>query len=418
MAIHTVDVSQQTDDTPKTQKPSVREEELTDKVNDLQRQLKETRKLERDVQSEMETIKLALAKAMKIIAEMEQSQTIDDAKDLLLPPKDVKVEQLKASVEPAECKTENLQQQPLAKEKDVERVTADLPPVPVTKKTKSSRAGPKNQALFSEKVKQSLEVKVEAEVVKQPEAKPAKNMEKTPAEADSILETVVEALCPSKFPPLATKTSESSPPTKVEFASSDIRYKNKPMEGYRHNPLDGTTLVYPLPRKQPTPVPEPAPGFVVVSKELKQTEYRDLLIVSDIPQKLCGLVIGGGGENVKRMQLNHGVSMKMVKSTTQEECSNMNIRGGNLEKRRAAAREIVESMPAAIEFPAKDHIAHLKKLAKPAFRKLLSPLYVRIKRSTTPDDTITISGRINDCRKTFELLVNDTPLVTQPTKPK
>jgi hypothetical protein len=65
VAVQTVDVCQQTDDTPKAQKPSVREKELAEQVNDLQRQLNETRQLERDVKSEMETIKSALAKAMK-----------------------------------------------------------------------------------------------------------------------------------------------------------------------------------------------------------------------------------------------------------------------------------------------------------------------------------------------------------------
>ncbi|KAI9563027.1 hypothetical protein GHT06_010484 [Daphnia sinensis] len=256
----------------------------------------------------------------------------------------------------------------------------------------------------------------------------------------------MEALSPSQFPALSGKrtarqpsvdvkpvrpapvdarparqpASEVKPP--VVFPSADVRYKQKPIEGYTVNPSEGKQQPSARPQADAAPkaapaeghvlapsASKPAPSFTIVSREIKQLESEEKFVLVDIHQSHYGRVVGRGGENVRRLQETHGVALSFAQNKKTLEYYDLKITGGSAAKRRAAAREIIDAVPVTIECSNVD----LRQLRHPKFRGSEGDFFVKIQRPTTRDEKLKFTGRIKDCRMAFDLLVNGT--VTRPS---
>ncbi|KAK4030334.1 hypothetical protein OUZ56_023338 [Daphnia magna] len=216
--------------------------------------------------------------------------------------------------------------------------------------------------------------------------------------------------------PARQPAADVQPP--VVFQSADYRYKQKPIEGYTVNLSEGQTSVHPPARPQakaaptaaPTVAPEkekaatakPAASFAIVSGEIPQLQSADKLVLLDIHYRNYGRIVGRGGENVRRLEETHGVMMTLVQNQNSLQFYNLKISGGSPAKRRAAAQEVIEGLPVTIECSNVDlrQLRHLK------MRSSETEFFVSVRRPMSRDEKLQLSGRINDCRKAFDLLVN------------
>lgn len=437
------------------------------------------------IQFEMEAVKLALADAKKSIAELEklqslwivsesQMKTVADEKESLLASKDAELNKLRESLHQATlksqlttrdvgCDTDDLPQLPATERKDVACGTDDFPqfvaaqrrdvgcgtedllPLPATNKTEKTSSsgdkqsareqgqGPKDKNLYSEKLKQPLKGKTEVEAVKQPKPTPETKNEKakSPTVGESVLETVMEALSPSKFPTAKTPACQPAVDAKSPVTvppSADVKCNEKPVKGTNatQKPLNGTKPVNSTPRKpintnKPPAAPEnvnvkaagatakPADGFVIISKEITKTELKDTLVLSNIPAEHYGRVVGKNGKDSKRIETSHGIVMGLKR--VNKAWFQMEIEGGNVENRRAAAQEFIDAVPVKIECPN----VYLKKLNTPEFKRQMHKLFVESKPPESPTEIQTINGRLENCRTVYDLLVG---ALVPPSSPK
>ncbi|KAK4003688.1 hypothetical protein OUZ56_005443 [Daphnia magna] len=96
------------------------------------------------------------------------------------------------------------------------------------------------------------------------------------------------------------------------------------------------------------------------------------------------------------------VMMTLVQNQNALQFYNLKISGGSPAKRRAAAQEVIEGLPVTIECSNVDlrQLRHLK------MRSSETEFFVSVRRPMSRDEKLQLSGRINDCRKAFNLLVN------------
>ncbi|KAK4026307.1 hypothetical protein OUZ56_015314 [Daphnia magna] len=216
--------------------------------------------------------------------------------------------------------------------------------------------------------------------------------------------------------PARQPAADVQPP--VVFQPADYRYKHKPIEGYTVNLSEGQTSVHPPARPQekaaptaaPTVAPEkekaatakPAASFAIVSGEIPQLQSADKLVLLDIHVRNYGRIVGRGGENVRRLEETHGVKITLVQKQNALQFYNLKISGGSPAKRRAAAQEVIEGLPVTIECSNVDlrQLRHLK------MQSSETEFFVSVRRPMSRDEKLQLSGRINDCRKAFDLLVN------------
>ncbi|KZS00550.1 Uncharacterized protein APZ42_003114, partial [Daphnia magna] len=139
-----------------------------------------------------------------------------------------------------------------------------------------------------------------------------------------------------------------------------------------------------------------------VSGEIPQLQSADKLVLLDIHYRNYGRIVGRGGENVRRLEETHGVMMTLVQNQNALQFYNLKISGGSPAKRRAAAQEVIEGLPVTIECSNVDlrQLRHLK------MRSSETEFFVSVRRPMSRDEKLQLSGRINDCRKAFDLLVN------------
>ncbi|KAK4027084.1 hypothetical protein OUZ56_016102 [Daphnia magna] len=352
------------------------------------------------------------------------------------------------------CDTDDLPSLPEAGKKYVGCGIDDLAPLAAAKEIQGASADEGKQSVDeSERLTEFREVssRLQAEAAAKKEER-APEKDKTPAELVSIYETVMDAISPTQFPPLSGKKPPRQPDADVRparqpaadvrparqpaadvrparqpaadvqppvvFQSADYRYKQKPIEGYTVNLSEGQTSVHPPARPQakavptaaPTVAPEkekaatakPAASFAIVSGEILQLQSADKLVLLDIHVRNYGRIVGRGGENVRRLEETHGVMMTLVQNQNALQFYNLKISGGSPAKRRAAAQEVIEGLPVTIECSNVDlrQLRHLK------MQSSETEFFVSVRRPMSRDEKLQLSGRINDCRKAFDLLVN------------
>ncbi|KAK4018580.1 hypothetical protein OUZ56_000626 [Daphnia magna] len=347
------------------------------------------------------------------------------------------------------CDIDDLPSLPEAGKKDVGCGIDDLAPLAAAKEIQGASVDEGKQSVdeserlteFREVSSRKKKAKLQAEAAAKKEER-APEKDKTPAELVSIYETVMDAISPTQFPPLFGKKPPRQPDADVRparkpaadvrparqpaadvqppvvFQSADYRYKQKPIEGYTVNLSEGQTSVHPPARPQakaaptaaPTVAPEkekaatakPAASFAIVSGEIPQLQSADKLVLLDIHVRNYGRIVGRGGENVRRLEETHGVMMTLVQNQNALQFYNLKISGGSPAKRRAAAQEVIEGLPVTIECSNVDlrQLRHLK------MQSSETEFFVSVRRPMSRDEKLQLSGRINDCRKAFDLLVN------------
>ncbi|XP_032789634.2 neurofilament medium polypeptide [Daphnia magna] len=357
------------------------------------------------------------------------------------------------------CDTDDLPSLPEAGKKDVGCGIDDLAPLAAAKEIQGASADEGKQSVdeserlteFREVSSRKKKAKLQAEAAAKKEER-APEKDKTPAELVSIYETVMDVISPSQFPPLSGKRPPGQPAADVRparqpaadvrrarkpaadvrparqpaadvqppvvFQSADYRYKQKPIEGYTVNLSEGRTSVHPparpqakaaptaasnvAPEKEKAATAKPAASFAIVSGEIPQLQSADKLVLLDIHYRNYGRIVGRGGKNVRRLEETHGVMMTLVQNQNALQFYNLKISGGSPAKRRAAAQEVIEGLPVTIECSNVDlrQLRHLK------MRSSETEFFVSVRRPMSRDVKLQLSGRINDCRKAFDLLVN------------
>ncbi|KAK4026312.1 hypothetical protein OUZ56_015319 [Daphnia magna] len=429
---------------------------------------KETQTFKCEMESVKETIAELEQCQNRLIAAESQMKTIAEGKDALLALKDAELTQLRKSAKQmldakmqtddfpqldatrrsreaqrksrdVSCDTDDLASLPEAGKKDVGCGIDDVAPLAAAKEIQGASADEGKQSVdeserlteFREVSSRKEKAKLQAEAAAKKEER-APEKDKTPAELVSIYETVMDAISPTQFPPLSGKRPPGQPAADVRparqpaadvqppvvFQSADYRYKQKPIEGYTVNLSEGQTSVHPPARPQgkaaptaaPTVAPEkekaatakPAASFAIVSGEIPQLQSADKLVLLDIHVRNYGRIVGRGGENVRRLEETHGVMMTLVQNQNALQFYNLKISGGSPGKRRAAAQEVIEGLPVTIECSNVD----LKQLRHLKMQSSETEFFVSVRRPISRDEKLQLSGRINDCRKAFDLLVN------------
>ena len=219
---------------------------------------------------------------------------------------------------------------------------------------------------------------------------------------------------------------EAVPKAEVTFATSDIRYKNKPISGYVVN-SDGTMVTYSnvvkinqkpmeiIPETKPVDLPilnqqkETRPisdlvkkeDFIVISAPIeRELVGKNKLLLKNIRGDDYGRIIGYGGANVRRIRNEFNVQVS-VNEPINGICS-LVISGNAEEILQKAADDIVQDLQATIECP---ELKNTHRIKNWMLKKINLEFCVKIKQPTDTKNRITITGKLKNCRSAYGALI-------------
>ena len=219
---------------------------------------------------------------------------------------------------------------------------------------------------------------------------------------------------------------EAVPKPEVTFATSDIRYKNKPISGYVVN-SDGTMVTYgnavkvnqkpmeSIPETKPVDLPilnqqkETRPisdlvkkeDFIVISAPIaREVVGKNKLLLKNIRGDDYGRIIGYGGANVRRIRNEFNVQVS-VNEPINGICS-LVISGNAEEILQQAANDIVQDLQATIECP---QLKNTHRIKYWMLKKISLEFFVKIKQPTDSKNRITITGKLKNCRSAYGAII-------------
>nr|CAH0102136.1 unnamed protein product [Daphnia galeata] len=219
---------------------------------------------------------------------------------------------------------------------------------------------------------------------------------------------------------------EAVPKAEVNFATSDIRYKNKPISGYVVN-SDGTMVTYgnavkvnqkpmeSIPETKPVDLPilnhqkETRPisdlvkkeDFIVISAPIaREVVGKNKLLLKNIRGDDYGRIIGYGGANVRRIRNEFNVQVS-VNEPINGFCS-LVISGNAEEDLQQAANDIVQDLQATIECP---ELKNTHRIKYWMLKKISLELFVKINQPTDSKSRITITGKLKNCQSAYGALI-------------
>jgi hypothetical protein len=137
--------------------------------------------------------------------------------------------------------------------------------------------------------------------------------------------------------------------------------------------------------------------YYIMSDIMKTVRNKDI-VVNGICSDDYGRVVGRQGKNVDRIESEYGVSMSLNDGK-------LVISGGDAEKRRDAAQDVIDSLPVLIVCP------HLPlgdetRITNMKIKDLNYEYQVKICRPSDGKKNGSILGRIDKCRIVYDLLKN------------
>jgi hypothetical protein len=148
--------------------------------------------------------------------------------------------------------------------------------------------------------------------------------------------------------------------------------------------------------RQPEDIP--AEDFLIISKDVERTDSGSRIILTNILNRDYGRVVGRGGQNAERLKQEYGVKISFF--DCQQENVKLIISEGDADSRRAASDDIIENLPVVVDCP------NLKSNGK-ALKNATFLCDVTINRTNLNKPGRTICGRLTNCRKAYNQLVND-----------
>jgi hypothetical protein len=145
----------------------------------------------------------------------------------------------------------------------------------------------------------------------------------------------------------------------------------------------------------PTITSTPAKEYYIMS-DIIQTVSDHEIVVNGIPSSDSGRVVGRGGQNVDRIENEYGVTMTLNNGT-------LVISGGDAEKRRDAAQDVIDNLPVVIECP-KLPLGDEIRIKTRHIKYYNHEYQVKICRPLDGKKNGTIWGRIENCRTVYDLL--------------
>jgi hypothetical protein len=91
----------------------------------------------------------------------------------------------------------------------------------------------------------------------------------------------------------------------------------------------------------------PVDDFYIISDYVEQTEFNDKIILWNISSRDYGRVVGRDGKNSERLQLEYGVTIKVI--DRKHGTSKVIISNGDAESRHAASEDIINNLPVIVE---------------------------------------------------------------------
>jgi hypothetical protein len=217
----------------------------------------------------------------------------------------------------------------------------------------------------------------------------------------------------------------AAPKAQVHFPVGDVRYKNKPMSGYVVN-SDGTQVIYggavPLTRK-PTPAiptnnteaagppaleqpkqkpcipndPVKTDDLVVTSIPVERVSLPgNRLMLKNVPGGDYGRIIGGGGSNIRRIEMQYQIVARL--NTSPDGNYSFLITGNTEEVRQAAADDIVGGLTVTAEF---SNSKLPKRIKNFRLNEIGRQYFVRINRPSDNNGMITLTGRLSSCQSAY-----------------
>ena len=145
----------------------------------------------------------------------------------------------------------------------------------------------------------------------------------------------------------------------------------------------------------PTITSTPANEYYIMSDIIQTVSEHDI-VVNGIPSSDTGRVVGRGGQNLDRIENEYGVTMSLNNGT-------LVISGGDAEKRRDAAQDVIDNLPVVIECP-KLPLGDAIRIKTRHIKYYNHEYQVKICRPLDGKKNGTIWGRIENCRTVHDLL--------------
>ena len=145
----------------------------------------------------------------------------------------------------------------------------------------------------------------------------------------------------------------------------------------------------------PTITSTPAKEYYIMSDIIQTVSEHDI-VVNGIPSSDSGRVVGRGGQNFDRIENEYGVTMSLNNGT-------LVISGGDAEKRRDAAQDVIDNLPVVIECP-KLPLGDEIRIKSRHIKYYNHEYQVKICRPLDGKKNGTIWGRIENCRTVHDLL--------------
>ncbi|EFX68298.1 hypothetical protein DAPPUDRAFT_260344 [Daphnia pulex] len=138
------------------------------------------------------------------------------------------------------------------------------------------------------------------------------------------------------------------------------------------------------------------PGEYSISSSVETEVYADKIVITGISNKDCGRVVGRGGSNANRIEVDYYVRLSFNNG-------NLFISGGDAESRLAACSDVIDNLPVTMECPTinlRNNIFSYGCL----LRELAYNHDVHIYWPNRENKYVTIWGTKANCRTVFEIL--------------
>jgi hypothetical protein len=221
--------------------------------------------------------------------------------------------------------------------------------------------------------------------------------------------TVVEQLAYTDDDASSIEVLQASNDVLPVFNCSDMRYKNKKIEGYvvipngqPQEPVYGSGTS----NSQNSSIPDvlcPAPErpeipfeTFQIKNEVVKTLHQSMTVLTNIPTVHYGRILGRGYQNIKKLKDTFGVNISVWYPPSPEEFVRVTITSGSAMSRHSVADQIMEELPVEVKvFWGVDFMSKQKKM----YAKKNYP-YVHIQNIS--QGTYILSGKLRECRKVFE----------------
>ncbi len=147
-------------------------------------------------------------------------------------------------------------------------------------------------------------------------------------------------------------------------------------------------------------------ALIVTSRPVQRRSLFDdtVLLLENLPGEDYGRIVGSGGSNIKRIESEYKIYVKINKWANGE--YSLAITGNTKKMLQEAADDIIQGLTVTTECC---NLKQINRISSTRLKKICLTHFVKIRRSlpNDSDQKVTIIGKLNNCQSAYGVLVNE-----------